>query len=200
MSKRVDIIDKKAAYQGFFRIEHYRLRHTLFAGGYGPEIHRELFCRGHSVGVLPYDAVRDEVLLVEQFRIGALDEPRGPWLMEIVAGMIDDGEHPADVARREAIEEADCRLGELIPLCDYYVSPGGSSERVALFLAQTRTEGLGGVHGLAEEGEDIRVHVVPFEAAMSMIDTGVISAAMPIIALQWLALNRERVRDLWNAG
>lgn len=197
MSKRVEILQHGTAFQGFFRIERYRLRHTLFAGGYGPELERELFQRGHSVGVLPYDANRDEVVLVEQFRIGALDDPRGAWLLEIIAGMIDEGETPAAVGRREAMEEAGCQLGELVPISDYYVSPGGSSERVALFCAQARTEGLGGIHGLAEEGEDIRVHVVSFEAAMRMVETGALNSAMPIIALQWLALNRERLQDLW---
>ncbi len=200
MSKRVDILEKTIAYQGFFRIERYRLRHGLFDGGTSPELTRELFARGHSVGVLPYDADRDEVVLVEQFRVGALDDPRGPWLLELIAGMIESGEAPADVARREAIEEAGCRLGELVPICDYYVSPGGTSERVALFCAQASTVGVEGVHGLAEEGEDIRVQVVSFEAAMDMVERGIVNSAMPIIALQWLALNRERLRDIWGSG
>ena len=198
MTKRVEILNRSLAYQGFFRIERYRLRHSLFAGGYGPELERELFERGHSVGVLPYDADRDQVLLVEQFRIGALNDPRGAWLMEIVAGMIDSGERPADVARREAVEEAGCQLGELMSIGEYYVSPGGSSERTTLFCARANMQGLGGVHGLPEEGEDIRVHIVSFDAAMDMIATGALNSAMPIIALQWLALNRERLRDLWS--
>ncbi|RFA28338.1 ADP-ribose diphosphatase [Alkalilimnicola ehrlichii] len=198
MNKRFELLDRSLAYDGFFRIEKYRLRHGLFDGGYGPELTRELFDRGHSVGVLPYDAVRDEVVLVEQFRVGALEDPRGPWLMETVAGMVEEGQTAEQVARRESLEEADCRLGELIPICDYYVSPGGSSEKVAVFCAQANTKGLGGVHGLADEGEDIQVHVVSFDAAMNMIETGVINSAMPIIALQWLALNRERVQDLWG--
>lgn len=196
---RVEIIDRKTAYQGFFRIERYRLRHALFAGGTGPELDRELFERGHSVAVLPYDPHRDEVVLVEQFRIGALDNTRGPWLIELIAGMLEAGETPDAVARREAIEEADCNLGELIPICEYYVSPGGSSERVALFCAQANSEGLGGIHGLEDEGEDIRVQVFSFEAAMDMVKRNIIDSAAPIIALQWLAANRERVRDMWDA-
>lgn len=196
---RVEIIDRKTAYQGFFRIERYRLRHALFAGGTGPELDRELFERGHSVAVLPYDPHRDEVVLVEQFRIGALDNTRGPWLIELIAGMLETGETPDAVARREAIEEADCDLGELIPICEYYASPGGSSERVALFCAQTNSEGLGGIHGLEDEGEDIRVQVFSFEAAMDMVKRNIIDSAAPIIALQWLAANRERVRDMWDA-
>jgi ADP-ribose pyrophosphatase len=152
------------------------------------------------VGVLPYDAERDEVLLVEQFRIGALEAGRGPWLMEVIAGEMEPGESPEAVAHRESLEEADCRLDELLPICRYLVSPGGASEEVSLFCARARTENLGGVHGRADEGEDIRVHVLPFEQAMTMVEDGSVHAAMPIIALQWLALNRERLRELWGGG
>jgi len=199
MSHRVEVLDSAVVYDGFFRMVRYRLRHGLFEGGLSEPLTRELFERGHSVGVLPYDADRDEVLLTEQFRVGALEHPRGAWLMEIIAGMVEPGEMPVDVARREAVEEADCRLDEVVPICEYLVSPGGTSESVALYCARMDSEGLdGGIHGHDHEGEDIKVHVVPFEEAMDMVETGVIHAAMPIIALQWLALNRERIRERWQ--
>ncbi|WP_435103742.1 NUDIX domain-containing protein [Arhodomonas sp. AD133] len=194
-----EIVDAEDAYDGYFRIRRYRVRHAQFEGGMGPELDREVFERGHSVGVLPYDPARDEVVLVEQFRVGALEAPRGPWLMEVIAGIIEPGESPEAVARRESVEEANCELADVLSICRYLVSPGGTSEQVHLYCARTDTSNLGGVHGLAEEGEDIRVHVVSFDEAMAMVDDGTIHAAMPLIALQWLALNRERVRSLWGA-
>lgn len=200
MDKRLEILGKETVYQGFFRLDRYRLRHSLFGGGESKVLVRELFERGHAVGVLPYDPVRDEVVLVEQFRVGALEEPDGPWLLEIVAGMIEPGEQPQEVAHREAAEEAGCVLQELVPVARYYSSPGGSSERVTVFCARGSTEGLGGIHGEPSEGEDIRVVVLPFAEAFALVENGRIKAALPIIALQWLALNRERLRREWGGG
>lgn len=197
MSPRYDIVDQEIAYDGYFRIMRYHVRHSLFCGGTSDVVIRELFERGHSVGVLPYDPERDAVVLVEQFRIGALQSQGGPWLVEIIAGIIEPGEQAEQVACRESHEEAGCTLQELLPICRYLASPGGASEQVALFCARVDAGGVEGVHGKIEEGEDIRVHVVPFEQAMDMVTTGAIHAAMPIIALQWLALNRERLRGLW---
>lgn len=200
MDKRLEILGKETVYQGFFRLDRYRLRHSLFGGGESKVLVRELFERGHAVGVLPYDPVRDEVVLVEQFRVGALEEPDGPWLLEIVAGMIEPGEQPQEVAHREAAEEAGCVLQELVPVARYYSSPGGSSERVTVFCARVSTEGLGGIHGEPSEGEDIGVVVLPFAEAFALVENGRIKAALPIIALQWLALNRERLRREWGGG
>ena len=197
MSPNYDIVERETAYDGYFRIVRYRLRHSLFSGGRSAILSRECFDRGHSVGVLPYDPARDAVLLVEQFRIGALEAPGGPWLVEIVAGIIEPGESIERVACRELQEEAGCAPQELLPICRYLVSPGGASEQVALFCARVAIASLGGIHGKAEEGEDIRVHIVPFEQALAMIESGAIHAAMPIIALQWLALNRARLQALW---
>lgn len=198
MPGHFEILDKTLGYDGYFKIVKYRYRHGLFAGGDSDALDRECFERGHAVGVLPYDAELDAVLLVEQFRVGALEAPRGPWLIEIIAGMLEPGEAPEDVAYREAIEEANCRPGDLIPICRYLPSPGGSSEQVSVYAAAMSLENMGGIHGNADEGEDIRVHVVPFEQAMEMVEDGTIHAAMPIIALQWLALNRDRLRDTWS--
>jgi ADP-ribose pyrophosphatase len=197
MPKHYEILEKTVAYDGYFKILKYRFRHGLFAGGSSEPLERELFERGHAVAVLPYDAERDSVLLVEQFRVGALEAPRGPWLMEIVAGMIEPGETPESVARREAVEEAGCTVQELVPICRYLVSPGGTSEQVSLFAARADLSEVGGIHGLDHEGEDIRAHVVPFDQAMDMLSDGIIHVAPALIALQWLALNRERLRDLW---
>ncbi|MCC5857435.1 MAG: NUDIX domain-containing protein [Ectothiorhodospiraceae bacterium] len=193
-----DIIEQEQVFRGFFRMYRLRLRHSLFAGGMSPEITRELFERGHSAAVLPYDPEEDAVVMVEQFRVGALEHPGGPWLFEPVAGILEPGHSAEETVRREALEEADATLGELEHICDYLVSPGGASERVSLFCGRVSVNGLGGIHGVDDENEDIRVHVVPFDEAVNMLQTGTLNSAMPIIAVQWLMLNRERLQDLWS--
>lgn len=196
---RVEILDHTVCYDGFFRMEKYRLRHRLFRGDWSRVLTRELFARGHAAAVLLYDPTLDAVVLIEQFRIGALDYAGGPWLVEIVAGIIEDGETPEDVVRREAMEEANCPVDDLIPICDYFVSPGGTSERLALFCGRVDASQVGGIHGLAEEVEDIRVMVVPFAEAIQQMHAGHVHSAAPIIALQWLQLHHESVRTRWQA-
>lgn len=197
MPGRVEVLERQRVHDGFIPVDRLRLRHALFGGGLSELLVRELYAHRRCVGVLPYDPERDAVVLVEQFRVGALEMPSGPWLMEVIAGMVEPGEIAEAVAHRESAEEADCSLDALWPICEYIVTPGVSSETVQLYCARTDSAGLGGVHGKAEEGEDIRVHVVGVDEALEMVRSGVIHAAMPIIALQWLALNREQVRDAW---
>ena len=192
---KVDIVDKSVAYDGFFKLERYQIRHSLFNGGMSEVISRELFERGHAVAVLPYDPQRDEVVLLEQFRIGALGRTKGPWLTEIVAGMIEPGESAREVAEREAMEEAGCRLLELIPILNYYVSPGGTSETIQLYCGRVDASAVSeGIYGLQHEQEDIRVIKVSFDQAVAWLKSGRIDSAAPIIALQWLMMNREKLR------
>jgi len=197
-STDVEILEKTICFEGFFRLERYRLRHRLFNGDWSRPIVRELFERGHAAAILPYDPIRDEVILIEQFRVGALAAPGGPWLLEIVAGMIEANETAEEVVKRESVEEADCVITDLIPLYDYLVSPGGTTERVALFCGRVDAMHAGGVHGAVEESEDIRVHVVTLDAALTLLKSGRINSASSIIALQWLALNRDTVQTLWS--
>lgn len=195
----VEIEQRERCFQGFYRLDRIHLKHRLFAGDMGPVISRELFVRPDAVCVLPYDPHSDTVVLIEQFRVGALDKSPEPWLLETVAGLIDSNEPPHDVARREAREEADLELHELLPIMTYYPSPGGSDERVYLYVGRCSTVGAGGVFGLAEEGEDIRVHVWPLDDALQAVCDGRIDNAASIIALQWLALNKQQVRADWLA-
>jgi ADP-ribose pyrophosphatase len=197
---RVEILDKTICYDGFFRMERYRLRHRLFSGAWSRVLTRELFERGHAAAVLPYDPALDAVVLVEQFRIGALEAPGSPWLLEIVAGIIDPGETPADVVRREAVEEANCQIQELIHIYDYFVSPGGTSERISLFCGKVDASSVGGLCGLPAEEEDICVTVVPFAEAIAQLHAGKINSAAPIIALQWLQLNHDQLRARWGVA
>ena len=199
MNHQFEVLDKAIGYSGFFRLEKYRLRHELFAGGWSPEITRECLERGHAVAVLPYDPERDLIVLLEQFRVGALDFPGGPWLLEIVAGIMDEPEETAeDVARRETIEEAGCALLDLTPICHYLVSPGGTSESITLFCGRVHAAQVGGIRGVVDEHEDIRLHVVSRSAALDLLHAGRINSAAPIIALQWLELNHARLLERWG--
>jgi len=199
MNYRLEILARETLYRGFFRLERYRLRHERFRGGLAPPIEREVFARGHAAAVLPYDPRRDEVVLIEQFRIGALSAPGGPWLVEIVAGIIEPGEGPEAVARREAREESGCELGRLERVAEFIPSPSGCSERIHLYCGEVDARAAGGVHGVEAEGEDIRVSVVGTDEALALIARGRIVSATPLIALQWLALHREQLRARWLA-
>ncbi len=194
----VDIIEQKTEWRGFFEIRSLRLRHRLFAGGWGREIQRELFVRGAAVGVLLYDPALDAVALVEQFRVGALGRDDSPWLQELVAGIVETGEAPEDVAHREAEEEAGAAITALEPVAGYYSSPGGSDEYFYLYCGRADLSAVGGLHGLEEEGEDIRVSVVAFDRAIAMADRGDINNAHSLIALNWLDRHRPRLRAAWT--
>jgi ADP-ribose pyrophosphatase len=195
---RVEVRERRVAFDGHFRILRYRLRHQQFAGGMGQEQVREVFERGHAVVVLPYDPVRQQIVLVEQFRIGALGLADDPWLLEPVAGIVEPGEASADVARREAAEEAGLELLELIPAGRCFVSPGGTTETFQLFIARIDASDAGGLFGLAAEGEDIRAQVVDLDQALDWLEQGRIVVASTIIALQWLALHRTEVDRRWS--
>ncbi len=188
---------KKLLYSGFFKLTGIQLQHDLFAGAQSPVLTRELLDRGHAVAVLPYDPVRDEVVLIEQFRIGAGEDETGPWLIEIIAGYQEHGESAEAVVHREAREEAGCKLTNLQSMYQYYSSPGGSNEQIQIFLGCTDTSLINGIHGLAEEGEDIKVHVISRKRAFDWLDSSRINSAAPIIALQWFRLNHKLIRNAW---
>lgn len=194
----VEIVDDRLGYDGFYKIRRLRLRHRRFDGDWSPQLQRELIHRHAAVGVLLYDPRRDAVALVEQFRVGALAE-ENPWLLELVAGLIDDaGESPEAVGRREALEEAGCTVLDMVPVTSYYSSPGGSDEYFHLFCGRCDLGGAGGVHGLEEEGEDIRVHVIPVATAFEQLDAGRFRNAHTLIALQWLRGRHAELRAQWR--
>ena len=195
MIREFEITGKEVVYDGFFTMEKYRLRHTLFAGGWTGEISRELFRRNNCVAVLLYDPVADTVVLQEQFRVGAATNPEKAWLVEIVAGAIDEGETPEQVAYREAKEEAGCDILELKLIQRFYTTPGGSSEQISLFYGRVDSSNIGGIHGLDHEDEDILVYTVSFDEAYRMLEEGKIESAIPVLAIQWLALHRSVIRQ-----
>ncbi|EME8860236.1 MULTISPECIES: ADP-ribose diphosphatase [Enterobacter] len=194
----VEIIARETLYSGFFSMELYRFRHRLFNGEMSGEIKREIFERGHAAVLLPFDPVRDEVVLVEQIRIAAYDVSESPWLLEMVAGMIEEGESVEDVARREALEEAGLVVGRTKPVLSYLASPGGTSERLSIMVGEVDATTAEGIHGLADENEDIRVHVVSREQAYQWVEEGKIDNAASVIALQWLQLHYQTLRNEWK--
>ncbi|EPN4913506.1 TPA: ADP-ribose diphosphatase [Enterobacter cloacae] len=194
----VEIIARETLYSGFFSMELYRFRHRLFNGEMSGEIRREIFERGHAAVLLPFDPVRDEVVLVEQIRIAAYDVSESPWLLEMVAGMIEEGESVEDVARREALEEAGLIVGRTKPVLSYLASPGGTSERLSIMVGEVDATTADGIHGLADENEDIRVHVVSREQAYQWVKEGKIDNAASVIALQWLQLHYQTLRNEWK--
>ena len=195
MKYRWKLHQQLALFEKYFRLDEYHVSHELFEGGESPIFTREIFERGVVVAVLPYDLRRRKVVLIEQFRAGAIDNDEGPWLIECVAGVIEDGESQAQVAERECVEEAGCEVERLIPMHHYYVSPGGTTEHCSLFCGLVDSDGVGGVHGLPHENEDIRVMVVDADEAYEWLAEGRIRSSATLIALQWLQINESRLLE-----
>ena len=195
--KDAEVLNRESSFDGFFQIETLTLQHKLFHGGKGEKIRRELFKRGAATCLLPYDPLEDCVVMCEQFRVGAMEHADSPWLLELVAGINDPGEAPEDVARREAIEEAGLEVQDIVTICEYYPSPGGSNEWITLLCGKVNSQCAEGIYGLAEEGEDILVHVLPRTEAFGLIEKGKINNAASIIGLQWLQMNYAEVRSKW---
>lgn len=191
-------IDKhEIIFQGYFRMEKYDLKHEKYGGGWTETFQREIFERGSAVAVIPYDPIRDKVILIEQFRAGGIGTIDPPWMKEIVAGIIEPGESQQQVAERETMEEAGCKILQLEKISQYYVSPGGTTEQCALYCGRVDSDGVGGVFGLDDEFEDILVEAVDMKQAEAWLLDGTINSAASIIGLQWLMLNRVRLRKDW---
>ncbi|WEF23107.1 NUDIX domain-containing protein [Paracoccus sp. S3-43] len=192
----VQVITRDEAFAGYFAVQICHLRHRTHAGGMTPALRREVFVAGDAVVVLPWDPVRDRVLLIEQFRIAPLlrHDPQ-PWLLEPVAGRVDAGETVEDAARREAREEADLALTRLFPAIHHYPSPGTLVEYQYLFVGiADLPDGIEGVHGLESEAEDIRGHLIPRADLTRMVLTGqVANGPLAMIAL-WLELRQGAIR------
>lgn len=184
------------AYAGFFSVDVHRLRHRRFDGSLSPRLTREVFVVGDAVTVLPYDPVRDRVLLIEQFRMGPFG--RGdplPWQLEAIAGRIDPGETPEQAARREAVEEAGLVLGALEKVAEYYPTPGAVAEYLYSYVALCDLpDGVAGVFGAAEEAEDIKGHLLSFDRLVEVMASGEIGNAPLLLAVLWLQRERGRLR------
>jgi ADP-ribose pyrophosphatase len=193
-----EIIHRDVIHQGFLQMMRYQLRFRLFNGGWSSVVTRELMERQSAVAIILYDPDLDRVVLIEQFRPGATKDPQSPWLLEVVAGVINPAETPDQVATREAQEESGCEVLDLYPICEYFVSPGGSNEYLWLFCGRINASNTGGIHGLHYEDEDIRTITLTFDEAFNLLKEGYIKTSPAIISIQWLQLNREWLRQLWQ--
>ncbi|QJR80379.1 ADP-ribose diphosphatase [Alteromonas pelagimontana] len=197
-SNDVEIESTTPLYNGFFKMVKYDFRHKLFGGGWSEKISREVFERGHAVAVLPYDPITGEFVLIEQFRIGALATSDTPWLFEVIAGIIEKGEVKEAVCHREAQEESGIELAHLTKALSYLASPGGTTERIHIYVAATDATKASGIHGLHEEAEDIRVHRVTEKDAREWLENGGIDNAATIIALQWFFMHKQTLLENWQ--
>lgn len=192
------ISKNESLYNGFFKLNKYYLSHQLFQGGWSELYTREIFERGHAAAILLFDQKRDQLVFVEQFRAGAIETEKSPWLMELVAGMIEVNEAPVEVACRESFEEAGLKVLRVKKICEYLTSPGGTTEKVWLYLGEVDSQETPEYAGLEDENEDIKVHVVSTEKAFNWLETGYINNAMTIIAIQWLKLNIAERDIIWD--
>jgi ADP-ribose pyrophosphatase len=188
-----EILSRENGFRGFLNIDIINVKHKLFRGGWSSTINREVLVREGAVGVLLFDPQRDEIILVRQFRVGLLDGAATPWALELIAGMIEFEEELEEVAFREVKEESNCEVSQLVKICDYYNSPGVSSEKVRLYLGIVDSENMGGIYGLESENEDIEVVVLSYTEAITGLNKGYLANAMSIIALQWLELNKSHI-------
>jgi ADP-ribose pyrophosphatase len=180
-------------YEGHFTLDELLIQFKQFDGEWTGPVLREQIRRAHAAAVLLYDPKQETVVLVEQLRVGCIQDKtiQSPWLLECVAGLVYPGDSPEHTAIREADEEAGVKLEKLIPIGDYYNSPGAFTEKTSVFCALVDSTQLGGIFGLEEEHENIQVHVLPFEALYSqLVENQFLTSASTVIALQWLKLKR----------
>ncbi|MCB1847425.1 MAG: NUDIX domain-containing protein [Halieaceae bacterium] len=197
-ARDVRVLEDVAAFSGHFSVRRLTLQHRCFGGGWSEPLVREVFNRGDAVGVLPYDPVTDSVVLVEQFRAGAIRGQDSPWMLELVAGVVEAGERDESVAHREAMEEAGCEMSELLPIATVLPSAGACNEQVRLFCGRVSRASVGGIHGLAAEGEDILVHGVPRLEALELLARDRVPNGHTLIALQWLQIHGAELRRRWS--
>ncbi len=197
-NENVAVSSKERSYRGYVKVDTYRLRHKISDDRWSGEMERQVVERGHAVAVLPYDPIRQELVLIEQFRIGAFTSPGfRPYQIECVAGIIEEGQTAEETAYRETLEETGLEAGALLPMVSYLSSPGVISEALTLFLGKVDATDAGGIFGVGHEDEHIRVFPVPLEDAFELLETGAIKNGMTVIALQWLKLNRHKIPPEW---
>jgi ADP-ribose pyrophosphatase len=194
----VRVLEDQLAWSGHYAMRKLTLQYRSFSGGWNAPVVRELFERGDAVGVLPYDPQTDSLILIEQFRPGAMRENNSPWMLELIAGVVEEGESDNDVVHREAMEEAACELAELVPIATVFPSAGACSEQVRLYCGLVSGGEGSGIHGLEEEGEDILVHTLPRPEVLEMLARDEIPNGHTLIALQWLQIHGDALKERWS--
>lgn len=196
------LISRRTVFHDFHKLEVVRLRTRRHDGSLTPEYERNIFSNGESgkaVVVLPYDPVTDSVVLIEQFRIPVfLCEPERPCLIETPAGLMAETETPEGAAKRELQEECGLVAKRLLKFSEYYSSPGPMTEYIYAFIAEVETVTKGTLGGLEEEQEVIKSFVVSLDQAIAMADSGKVRNSNAVLAVNWLARNREKVRRDWQ--
>lgn len=183
----VKIQSREPLYQGFVQVEKISLQHRLFnQTEYTTTLQRELIRRPEAAGVLIYDDLQQKFALIEQFRIGALDDSDSAWQLEIIAGILDGDESPECCIRRESLEESGCEIDQLQHLFSFYPSAGACSELFHLYSAKAHLPEHGGIFGVADEGENIQLHLIDYRDIHSLLSSGRLKNAPVIMALQWL--------------
>lgn len=198
MDGKIEILGQEWLSQGFMKLAKYTLRHERFGGGMIGPMTREIVVRTTAVGVLPYDPVSDKILLIEQFRVAAHLAGMPAWQREVIAGISDRDESEQDLARREALEEANCAVTDLVEMTRFLPSPGMTNEVLVLFCGRMDSGHVAGVHGLATEHEDIRSTLFDASGIPALLAKGTTGNGPLMIALYWMQANRERLRKLWT--
>jgi ADP-ribose pyrophosphatase len=198
MARRVDVTGKEWLSQGFLKLARFTLTHERFDGGTVGPMTRELVVRSPAVGVVPYDPTTDQIILIEQFRVAAHLGGMPAWQREIIAGVSDREESLEDLARREAMEEANCKITDLYEMIRFLPTPGMSNEVFVSFLGRMAPGAVTGVHGLATEHEDIRSSLFHLDQIPEILENGHTGNGPLLVTLQWMQINRDRIRKLWR--
>lgn len=186
----IKIISRKTLFKGFGTIEQVELQHRLFEDStFSQPIQRELVRRPEAAGVLLYDSKQQLFALIEQFRIGAIEDKDSAWQLEIVAGLVDEGETAEQTVIREALEEAGTQIENPQFIFSFYPSAGASNELFHLYAADTELSHTNQIFGVMDEAENIRLHVLKYEQLHTLLSQATYLKNSPvIIALQWLAM------------
>ena len=193
----VEIQSREYAFKGFVQVEKVSLRHRLFnQTEYTSAIQRELIRRKEAAGVLIYNDQQQKFALIEQFRVGAIDDEISPWQLEIIAGVLDGDESPESCIRRESIEESGCELNQSKHLFSFYPSAGACDEIFHLYVAQAALPAEGGVFGMPDEGENIQLHIIDYSDLSLLLKSNRLKNAPVIMALQWLQQHLHAFEDV----
>lgn len=196
-SDEVKIQSREYLFRGFIQVEKVSLQHRLFnQTEYTPVIQRELIHRPEAAGVLIYDDAQQKFALIEQFRVGAMDDSDSAWQLEIIAGVLDGDESPESCIRRESLEESGCEIDELQHLFSFYPSAGACSELFHLYSAQANLPEQGGIFGMPDEGENIQLHLIDYSEIKNLFTNGRLRNAPVIMALQWLQQHIKTTRNV----
>jgi len=189
---KVEIQSKRLIFNDFFKIQEAILRYLRFDGKMSEPVRRLVLERGDAVAAIIFNRDTQKVILINQFRYPTYDKGPG-WMEEAPAGIIEPNETPEDTLRREMIEEIGYRVGDLTHITTFYVSPGGSSERIMLYYAEVgNTDKIAAGGGLASENEDIQITEFSLPELWSALEAGKIMDAKTIIGVMWLRRNLER--------